>query len=139
MRFAILVRSVRRIKSTLHPDTLEKYRATPPISIAMLFQKYVLLLAENSIYTTNLYHDIRHPFASRCFCRSISLIIRVGGRQNTPKSDQDATEDGEQRGQEESVGQEQEEDMRRSLEERDAEGEESQIEALAMSMLSSKL
>ena len=47
----------RRIKSTPDPDTFEKYRDTPPISIAILLQKYALLLAESSIYTTNLYHD----------------------------------------------------------------------------------
>ena len=35
----------------------EKYRDTPPISIAILLQEYALLLAESSIYTTNLYHD----------------------------------------------------------------------------------
>ena len=47
----------RRVKSTPDPDTFEKYRDTPPISIAILLQKYALLLAESSIYTTNLYHD----------------------------------------------------------------------------------
>ena len=40
----------RRVKSTPGPDT-------PPISIAMLLQKYALLLAESSIHITNLYHD----------------------------------------------------------------------------------
>ena len=39
------------------PPSFEKYRDTPPISIAILLQKYALLLAESSIYTTNLYHD----------------------------------------------------------------------------------
>ena len=48
---------VRRIKSTPDPDTFEKYRNTPPISIAILLQEYALLLAGSSIYTTNLYHD----------------------------------------------------------------------------------
>ena len=48
---------LRRITSTPDPDTFEKYRDTPPISIAILLQKYALLLAESSIYTTNLYHD----------------------------------------------------------------------------------
>ena len=38
-------------------DTFEKYRDTPPSSIAILLQKYALLLAESSIYTTNLYHN----------------------------------------------------------------------------------
>ena len=51
-----LWRLFRRVKSTLDPDTFEKYRDTPPISIAILLQKYALLLAESSIYTTNLYH-----------------------------------------------------------------------------------
>ena len=48
---------LRRVASTPDPDTFEKYRGTPPISIAILLQKYTLLLAESSIYTTNLYHD----------------------------------------------------------------------------------
>ena len=57
---ALLRRSVnilRRATSTPDPDTFEKYRCTPPISIAILLQKYALLLAESGIYTTNLYHD----------------------------------------------------------------------------------
>ena len=32
--------SVRRARSTPDPDTSEKYRDTPPISIAILWQKY---------------------------------------------------------------------------------------------------
>ena len=48
---------IRRATSTPDPDTFEKYRDTPPISIAILLQKYALLWAESSIYTTNLYHD----------------------------------------------------------------------------------
>ena len=48
---------IRRVKSTPDPDTFEKYCDTPPISIAILLQKYALFLAESSIYTTNLYHD----------------------------------------------------------------------------------
>ena len=44
-------------ESRIDPDTFEKYRDTPPISIAILLHKYALLLAESSIYTTNLYHD----------------------------------------------------------------------------------
>ena len=47
----------RRVKSTPGPDTFEKYRNTPPTSIAILLQKYAFLLAESSICTTNLYHD----------------------------------------------------------------------------------
>ena len=30
---------------------------TPPISITILLRKYAILLAESSIYATNLYHD----------------------------------------------------------------------------------
>ena len=66
---------VRRVESTPDPDTLEKYRDTPPTSIAILLQKHALFLAESSIYT------IRLPFVSRYFCRS----IRVRGRWNTPE------------------------------------------------------
>ena len=43
--------------STPDPETFEKYRDTPPISFAIFLQKYALLLAESSIYTTNLHHD----------------------------------------------------------------------------------
>ena len=63
--------------STPDPDTFEKYRDTPPISIMIVLQKYALLLAESSLDT------IRLPFVSRCFCRS----IRVRGRWNTPKKE----------------------------------------------------
>ena len=65
---------LRRIQSTPDPDTFEKYRDTPPISIAIFGQKYALLLADSSIYTINLYHDtasicitIQLPFVSRYF------------------------------------------------------------------------
>ena len=45
---------IRRVKSIPDPDTFEKYRDTPPISIAILImQKYALLLAESSIYITH--------------------------------------------------------------------------------------
>ena len=49
--------AIRRVELTPDPDTFEKYRDTPPISIAILLQKHALFLAESSIYTTNLYHD----------------------------------------------------------------------------------
>ena len=39
------------------PDTFERHRDTPPISIAMLLRKYALFLAERSIHTSNLYRD----------------------------------------------------------------------------------
>ena len=44
---------IRTVKSTPDPDTFEEYRDTPSISVAILLQKYALLLAESSIYTTN--------------------------------------------------------------------------------------
>ena len=47
----------RQGQSTPDPDTFEKYRDTPPISIAIFLQKYALLSVESSIYTPNLYHD----------------------------------------------------------------------------------
>ena len=48
--------SFRRTKSkTPDPGTFENYRDTPPISIAILLQKYALFLAESSMYTTNVY------------------------------------------------------------------------------------
>ena len=49
--------SFRRVKSAPDPDTFQKYRDTPPTSIAILLHMYALLLAESSTYTTNLYHD----------------------------------------------------------------------------------
>ena len=48
---------LRRVKATPDPNTFEKYRDTPPISIAILLQKYAFL-AESNIYNTNLYHDL---------------------------------------------------------------------------------
>ena len=72
----------RRVESTPDPNTFEKYRDTPPISIAILLQKYALLLAESSIYTPPICIKIPLPSVSRCFCRS----IRVRGRSDTPKS-----------------------------------------------------
>ena len=74
-------RSFSSHKSLTDPDTLENYRDTPPISSAMLLQKYALLLAESSIYTPPICVTIRLPFVSRYICKS----IRVRGRWNTPK------------------------------------------------------
>ena len=53
------VPQIWRMPSTPDPDTFEKYRDTRPISIAIFWQKYALLLAESTIYTTHSYHDIR--------------------------------------------------------------------------------
>ena len=55
--FALEGSFFKKVTSTPDPDTFEKYRDTPPISIAILLQKYALLLVESSIYNTNLYHD----------------------------------------------------------------------------------
>ena len=38
------------------PDTFEKFRDTPPISVAMFLPKHVLVLVGNDMYTTHLYH-----------------------------------------------------------------------------------
>ena len=57
-----------RDKST--PAYFEKYRNTPPIFNRYTLAKVCLLLAESSIYTTNLYHDTV-PIVLRYFCRSI--------------------------------------------------------------------
>ena len=48
---------VRRVKPTPDPDTLEKYRETPPVSIEILLQNYAVLLAESSTCTAHLYQD----------------------------------------------------------------------------------
>ena len=40
----------RRVTSTPDPFTFEKHRNKPPISIAILLQKYALFLAESSVY-----------------------------------------------------------------------------------------
>ena len=53
----ILNLRIKRVKSTPDPGTLKSNRDTPPISIAILLQKYALFLTESSIYATNLYHD----------------------------------------------------------------------------------
>ena len=73
--------NLRRVKLTPDPDTFEKYRDTPSISIAiLLLQEYALLLAESSEYTPPIYITIRLPCVSRYFCRS----IQVRGRCNIP-------------------------------------------------------
>ena len=74
----VALTSVQECQIHHWPDTFEKYPDTPPISIAILLQKYVLHLAESSKNTTNLYHDTA-PIVSQYFCRS----IRVRGRRNT--------------------------------------------------------
>ena len=55
--FVTVISLVRRAQPTPDPDTLKRYRDTPPISIAIFLQKYGFLLAESSIYTTHVYHD----------------------------------------------------------------------------------
>ena len=53
----VLIKNTQENQTSPDLCTFEKYRDSPPISSAMLLQKYALLLAESSIYTTNLYHD----------------------------------------------------------------------------------
>ena len=54
-------RAIKHLSGKSHrpltPILLQKSRDTPPISIAILLQKYALFLAESSVYTANLYHD----------------------------------------------------------------------------------
>ena len=47
----------RRVKSTPDPNTCEKVSRYTSHFYRILLQKYALLLAESSIYTTNVYHD----------------------------------------------------------------------------------
>ena len=70
----------RRVKSTPDPDTFEKYRDTPPISMAY-FCKSMPPSWQKVVYTPPTCITIRLPFVSRYFCRS----IRVRGRESTPK------------------------------------------------------
>ena len=70
-----------RVKSTPDPNTFEKYRYTPPISIAILLRKSAPSSWQKVVYTPPICITIRLPFVSRCFGRS----IRVRGCWNTPK------------------------------------------------------
>ena len=64
------VPSYRRVTSILDRDAFEKYRDATPICLAMLWQKYALLLVDLSGYTTDVY-EMHLPCVSWCFCRSI--------------------------------------------------------------------
>ena len=55
--YLIFPHSFRRIPPTPDPDTFEKYGDTPPMSNAIFWQKYALLLAESAIYAANLCRD----------------------------------------------------------------------------------
>ena len=70
---------VRRVKSTPDPNTFEKYRDTPPISMAY-FCKSMPSSWQKVVYTPPICITIRLPFVSRYCCRS----IRVRGRWDTP-------------------------------------------------------
>ena len=74
------LRLLRRVKSTPDPDTFEKYRDTPPISMAY-FCKSMPPSWQKVVYTPPICITIRLPFVSRYFCKSIG----VRGRWNTPK------------------------------------------------------
>ena len=67
----------------LTPILLEKYRDTPPISIAIFWQNMPSSW-QNVLYTPPICITIRLPFVSRYFFRS----IRVRGRWNTPNLNQ---------------------------------------------------
>ena len=84
-----LLTPFRRVKSTPDPDTFEKYRDTPPISVAILSPKYALLLADNCICTSNVYHNTP-PICIAMLCRNIG----VRGRWNTPNPLQFPTNSG---------------------------------------------
>ena len=59
------------------PDTFEKHHDTPLISIAMLLQKCALLLAESSMYTTNLCHDAP-PISIRIYRDAFAEVFESG-------------------------------------------------------------
>ena len=71
--------TIRTSESTPYPDTCEKYRDTPPISIAILLQKYASSW-QKVAHTPPICITIRLPFVSRYFCRN----IRVRGRWDNP-------------------------------------------------------
>ena len=73
-------RLVRRVESTPDPNTFEKYRDTPPISMAY-FCKSMPSSWQKVVYSPPICIAIRLPFVSRYFCRS----IRVRGRWDTAK------------------------------------------------------
>ena len=69
---------LRRVESTPHPNTFEKYRDTPPISMAY-FCKSMPSSWHKMVYTPPICIAIRLPFVSWYFCRSIG----VRGRWDT--------------------------------------------------------
>ena len=71
--------NIRKVTSTPDPDTLEKYRDTPLISMAY-FCKSMPSSWQTVVYTPPICITIRLPFVSRYSFRS----IRVRGRWNTP-------------------------------------------------------
>ena len=62
--------SYRRVTSIPDRDAFEKYCDATPTCLAMLLQKYALLLVEISGYTTDVY-EMHLPCVSWCFCTSI--------------------------------------------------------------------
>ena len=59
---------IRSVKSTPDPDTFEKYRDTPPISMAY-FCKSMPPSWQRVAYTPPICITIRLPFVSRYFCK----------------------------------------------------------------------
>ena len=88
----VLSSKITRVKATPDPDTFEKYRDTPPISMAC-FCKSMPSSWQKVVYTPPICITIRLPFVSRYFFRS----IRVRGRWNTPYKNRKNIQDGGQR------------------------------------------
>ena len=65
-----IVRFFGRAESTADPDTFEKHRDhTPPISIAILLQKYALFFRQKVAY-------IHHQFVSRYGSHRIAIFLQ---------------------------------------------------------------
>ena len=69
------------LKPTPDPNTFEKYRNTPPISIVSCFCTSTPSSWQKVVHTSPICITIRLPFVLRYFCKS----IWVRGRRNTPK------------------------------------------------------
>ena len=71
---ASFLRFFKRVESTPDPNTSEKYRDTPPISIAILLQKYALLSAES----TNIHHQFVSRYASHLYRDTFAEVLGSG-------------------------------------------------------------
>ena len=61
---------IGRVKSTPDPDAFEKYRDTPPISIAIFLQKYALPLGRNE----HFHHQFVSRYASHLYCDAFAEV-----------------------------------------------------------------